>query len=63
MVENDMISFDELKTGFMQMYSKEFDIHSFLSTFLSNAIMIFQMYYFSDLPIYKKNILVFSWDT
>lgn len=50
MVENDMISFDELKTGFMQMYSKEFDIHSFLSTFLSNAIMIFQMYYFSDLP-------------
>ena len=49
MVENDMITFDELKTGFTTMFETEFNIHSFLSTFLSNSIMIFQMYYYSDL--------------
>ena len=50
MVENDMITFDELKTGFTSMFENEFNVHSFLSTFLSNSIMIFQMYYYSDMP-------------
>jgi hypothetical protein len=50
MVENDLISFDELKSGFTSMFETEFNIHSFLSTFLSNSIMIFQMYYYSDMP-------------
>ena len=50
MVENDLITLDELKTGFTSMFETEFNIHSFLSTFLSNSIMIFQMYYYSDMP-------------
>ena len=50
MAENDMITIEELKTSFISLFEKEFNIHSFLSTFLSNAIMIFQMYYYSDLP-------------
>ena len=50
MAENDMITLDELKTSFTTLFEKEFNIHSFLSTFLSNSIMIFQMYYYSDLP-------------
>ncbi len=50
MVENDLISLDELKGGFTTMFETEFNIHSFLAPFLSNAIMIFQMYYYSDLP-------------
>ena len=50
MVENDAITLDELKLGFTTMFYSEFNIHSFLSTFLSNSIMIFQMYYYSDLP-------------
>ena len=50
MVENDMITLDELKTGFTSMFDTEFNIHSFLSTFLSNSIMVFQMYYYSDMP-------------
>ena len=50
MAENDMITLDELKMGFSSMFGTEFNIHSFLSTFLSNAIMIFQMYYYSDMP-------------
>ena len=50
MAENDMITLDELKGGFTSMFETEFNIHSFLSTFLSNAIMIFQMYYYSDMP-------------
>lgn len=51
MAQNDMITFEELKLGFKNIFSeKESHIHSFLSTFLSNAIMIFQMYYYSDLP-------------
>ena len=50
MAENDMISLDELKSSFSLVFEKEFNINSFLSTFLSNAIMIFQMYYYSDMP-------------
>ena len=50
MVENDAITLDELKMGFTSIFETEFNIHSFLSTFLSNSIMIFQMYYYSDLP-------------
>ena len=50
MAENDMISIEELKSSFTTLFEKEFNIHSFLSTFLSNSIMIFQMYYYSDLP-------------
>ena len=50
MVENDLITFDELKSGFTSMFETEFNIHSFLSNFLSNSIMIFQMYYYSDMP-------------
>jgi len=50
MAENDMITLEELKTSFTTLFEKEFNIHSFLSTFLSNSIMIFQMYYYSDLP-------------
>ena len=50
MVENDLITLDELKSGFTKMFETEFNIHSFLSTFLSNSIMIFQMYYYSDMP-------------
>ena len=50
MAENDQITLDELKAGFSSMFETEFNIHSFLSTFLSNSIMIFQMYYYSDLP-------------
>ena len=50
MVENDAITLDELKMGFTSVFETEFNIHSFLSTFLSNSIMIFQMYYYSDLP-------------
>ena len=45
-----MITLDELKMGFTSMFGTEFNIHSFLSTFLSNGIMIFQMYYYSDMP-------------
>lgn len=50
MAESDMITLEELKSSFKTLFEKEFDIHGFLSTFLSNAIMIFQMYYYSDLP-------------
>ena len=50
MAESDMITLEELKSSFKALFEKEFDIHGFLSTFLSNAIMIFQMYYYSDLP-------------
>ena len=50
MVENDLITFEELKTSFKSLFDREFNIHLFLSTFLSNGIMIFQMYYYSDLP-------------
>ena len=50
MAENDLITLDELKTGFSTMFEAEFSIHSFLSTFLSNSIMVFQMYYYSDMP-------------
>ena len=50
MAENDMITINELKSSFQSLFDKEFNIHLFLSTFLSNAIMIFQMYYYSDLP-------------
>jgi len=50
MAENDLITIDELKIGFTTMFEKEFNIHSFLSTFLSNSIMVFQMYYYSDMP-------------
>ena len=49
MAESDMITLDELKSSFQSLFSKEFNIHLFLSTFLSNAIMIFQMYYYSDM--------------
>ena len=50
MAENDMISLEELKTSFSTLFQREFNIHLFLSPFLSNSIMIFQMYYYSDLP-------------
>ena len=50
MAENDMISLEELKTSFSSLFQKEFNIHLFLAPFLSNSIMIFQMYYYSDLP-------------
>ena len=50
MVENDLITLDELKGGFTTMLETEFNIHSFLTPFLSNGIMIFQMYYYSDMP-------------
>jgi hypothetical protein len=50
MVENDLITLDELKGGFTTMFEKEFNIHSFLAPILSNGIMIFQMYYYSDMP-------------
>ena len=50
MAESDMITINELKSSFTTLFEKEFNIHSFLSTFLSNSIMIFQMYYYSDLP-------------
>jgi hypothetical protein len=50
MAENDLITLDELKEGFTSMFDTEFNIHSFLATFLSNSIMIFQMYYYSDMP-------------
>ena len=50
MAENDMISLEELKASFSSLFQKEFNIHLFLTPFLSNSIMIFQMYYYSDLP-------------
>jgi hypothetical protein len=50
MAENDMINLEELKTSFSTLFQREFNIHLFLSPFLSNSIMIFQMYYYSDLP-------------
>ena len=50
MVENDMITIDELKGGFQAIFETEFNIHNFLTPFLSNGIMIFQMYYYSDMP-------------
>ena len=49
MAENDMITLEELKTSFSLVFKNEFNIHSFLSPFLSNSIMIFQMYYYSDM--------------
>ena len=49
MAENDMITLDELKSSFSTIFEREFNIHSFLIPFLSNAIMIFQMYYYSDM--------------
>ena len=34
MAENDAITFEELKIGFLTMFEKEFNIHGFLSGFL-----------------------------
>ena len=49
MEKNDIIKFNELKSSFCFMFRFEFNIHSFLSTFLMNSIFVFQMYYFSYL--------------
>lgn len=49
MEKNDIIKFNELKFSFCSMFRIEFNIHSFLSTFLMNSIFVFQMYYFSYL--------------
>ena len=47
MENNDIIKFNELKFSFSSMIRTEFNIHSFLSSFLLNSIFVFQMYYFS----------------
>ena len=52
MEKNDIIKFNDLKFSFSSVFRTEFNIHSFLSTFLMNSIFVFQMYYFS----YMKNL-------
>jgi len=47
MEENDIIKLKELKFCLSSSFRTEFNIHSFLSTFLMNSIFVFQMYYFS----------------
>ena len=47
MEKNDIIKFIELKFSFSSVFRTEFNIHSFLSTFLMNSIFVFQMYYYS----------------
>ena len=54
-----MITLGELKIGFLTMFEKEFNIHSFLSGFLPNSIMIFQIYYYSDLPDLQEKLFGF----
>ena len=39
MAENDMITLEELKTSFTTLFEKEFNIHSFLTPFLSRMLV------------------------
>ena len=54
MADNIIINFDDLKNGYCSIFGAEFNIHSLVETFSSNAIIIFQMYYFSHLSYIQE---------
>ena len=59
MKENDINKFYDFEIGFCSIFKTEFNIYFFLSSFFSNSIFIFQLYFFSDMKDLQEKYYAF----